>query len=109
VVLIVVCWAGAAGDFVHAEAIVDSMERLGMPKNFEVLCGYTKVVAGVGLLAGCFDHGARGFLTVATATCLVAYFVLATSFHLRVRDTASHTWPAAGLAALSLALVFVAS
>jgi hypothetical protein len=108
-VLIVTCWSGAAGDFAHHPAIVASMNRLGMPANFEMICGYTKVAAGVGLLAGLLLDSSGSWLTILTASCLALYFALASLFHLRVHDSASHTTPALFLMMLSLALAIVAS
>jgi len=106
--LILACVVGSIADFRHNESIVATMARFGLPHNFEVVAGVVKLAAGGGLAVGFADHSARGFLTTLVAACLVAYFAIASSFHVRAGDAPRDTAPAVALCAVSLALAFAA-
>ena len=110
-ILILVCAISAVMDFTHNAEVVASMQRLGLPARFEVIAGLVKLAAALGLVAGLFasSHHGRGFPTTLVAWCLVAYFVVATIFHVRAHDVAKETAPAIGLLLVSLALAVTAS
>ncbi len=110
-VLILVCAISAVMDFTHNAEVVASMERFGLPARFEMIAGLVKLAAALGLVAGLFasSHHGRGFPTTLVAWCLVAYFVVATIFHIRAHDAAKETAPAIGLLLVSLALAVTAS
>jgi hypothetical protein len=110
IVLIVVLAASSVADFTHQPQIVATMERLGMPKNFEVIAGVVKTAAALGLLVGLVHgpHRAQGGLTVLTAWCLAAYFVIAVVAHLRAKDPAKETGPAVVLLVASAVLALAA-
>ena len=110
IVLLVVLVASSVADFTHQPQIVATMERLGLPKNFEVVAGVVKVAAALGLLVGLVHgpHRAQGGLTVLTAWCLTAYFVIAVVAHLRAKDSAQETGPAVALVVVSAVLALAA-
>ena len=110
-VLILVCAVSAVMDFTHNADVVATMERFGLPARFEMIAGLVKSAATLGLVAGLFasSHHGRGFPTTLVAWCLVAYFVVATIFHVRAHDVAKETAPAIGLLLVSLALAVTAS
>ncbi len=110
IVLILVLAGSSIADFTHQARIVETMERLRLPKNFETIAGVVKVAAVIGLVVGLAvgPNRAQGGLTVLVAWCLVAYFALAAASHLRVKDPINEVVPAVGLAVVSLVLAVAA-
>jgi hypothetical protein len=90
VVLIVVCWVTAVADVRREPRIVVIMDRLGVPERLRTPLGLIKFVAGFGLMVGLWNE----LILAVTLVCLVVYFAVATSAHLRVRDSMTATAPA---------------
>lgn len=104
ILLALVCLATAYADFTMMPQIVESMTRLRVPVRVIPALGVAKTAGAIGLLIGFSNINMRLY----AAFCLTAYFLLATWFHLRVRDTKANTLPAAVLFAVALA-TFIAS
>ena len=104
ILLAAVCLASAVADFKLLPQIVESMQRLRMPTRIIPALGITKVAGALGLLVGLSNDA----LGTYAAVCLTVYFFLATILHLRVRDTAANTAPAAALMVVAL-LSFITS
>ena len=104
ILLALVCLASAVSDFKLLPQIVESMQRLRMPTRIIPALGVTKVAGALGLLVGLSNDA----LGTYAAACLTVYFFLATILHLRVRDTAANTAPAAALMVVAL-LSFITS
>ncbi|MEY4246996.1 MAG: hypothetical protein RIS69_543 [Actinomycetota bacterium] len=99
VVLALVCIASAYADLKMMPQIVESMTKLKMPTRIIPALGIAKIAGAAGLLIGFSNNNLR----IYAAFCLAMYFVLATWFHVRVRDTAPNTIPALVLCLVSVA------
>lgn len=97
--LAVVCIGSAGADFTRHPTVMQSLNRLGFKPGFERVCGAFKLAGGVGIVAGIW---ARTFGIFATE-CVAVYFLCAALAHLRVRDSAKDTAPAAVLLVLAIA------
>ncbi|MEY4230342.1 MAG: hypothetical protein RLZZ362_1191 [Actinomycetota bacterium] len=104
VVIALVCLATAAADFKVLPQIVETMERLRMPIRIIPALGAMKVAGALGLLMGFWIDALGSY----AAFCLSIYFLIATGLHVRVRDGAAHTAPAAVLFVLSV-VTFITS
>jgi uncharacterized membrane protein YphA (DoxX/SURF4 family) len=104
ILLASVCLASAVADFKLLPRIVESMQRLRMPTRIIPALGIAKIAGALGLVIG-FSNDALGSYA---AFCLSVYFLLATVLHLRARDAAANTAPAAVLMVVAL-LTFVTS
>lgn len=104
ILLIIACWATAAADFRRVPQVMETLQRLGVPMRMVPVLGVAKAAGGLGLLVGQWNDALLTF----TAICLTAYFAAATLMHLRAKDSAQHTGPAAFLMVVSL-VVAVAS
>ncbi|UNX54424.1 DoxX family protein [Georgenia sp. TF02-10] len=82
VVLAVVSAVDGALCIKPAAFIARCFEDVGWPRSRWWMMAPIKFAAAVGLIAGIWLPG-LGFLT---SLCLVAYFVVAISFHVRARD-----------------------
>jgi hypothetical protein len=109
ILIALILGASSVADFTHSEKIVASMKRFGLPNNFEIVVGLVKIAATAGLTLGLFiaPHG-HNVLTHLVAWCLLAYFVLATTFHVRAKDAPAEAAPAVVLAIVAVALALVA-
>ncbi len=99
VVLALVCIASAYADLKMMPQIVESMTKLKMPTRIIPALGIAKIAGAAGLLIGFSDNNLR----IYAAFCLAMYFLLATWFHVRVRDTVANTIPALVLCLVSVA------
>ena len=99
VVLALVCIASAYADLKMMPQIVESMTKLKMPTRIIPALGIAKIAGAAGLLIGFSDNNLR----IYAAFCLAMYFLLATWFHVRVRDTVANTIPALVLCLVSIA------
>ncbi len=99
VLLALVCVASAYTDLTMMPQIVESMTKLKMPIRIIPALGIAKIAGAAGLLIGFSNNNLR----IYAALCLAVYFVLATWFHVRVRDTAANTIPALVLCLVSIA------
>jgi uncharacterized membrane protein YphA (DoxX/SURF4 family) len=99
VVLALVCVASAAADFKLVPQVVETIERLRLPRRIIPALGIAKVAGALGLVLGFWTDVLGSY----AAICLFVYFLIATVLHLRVRDTMANTAPAAVLCLVSLA------
>jgi hypothetical protein len=99
VVLALVCIASAYADLKMMPQIVESMTKLKMPIRVIPALGIAKIAGAAGLTVGFSNNNLR----IYAAFCLAVYFLLATWFHVRVRDTAANTIPALVLCLVSVA------
>lgn len=99
VVLALICVASAVADLMMMPQIVESMKTLRVPIRIIPALGVAKLAGAAGLMIGFSNDNLR----IYAAFCLTVYFVLATWSHLRVRDTAANTVPAAAIFAIALA------
>ena len=99
VVLALVCIASAYADLKMMPQIVESMTKLKMPTRIIPALGIAKIAGAAGLLIGFSNNNLR----IYAAFCLAMYFLLATWFHVRVRDTVANTIPALVLCLVSVA------
>ena len=99
VLLALVCVASAYADLKMMPQIVESMTKLKMPTRIIPALGIAKIAGAAGLMVGFSNNNLR----IYAAFCLAVYFVLATWFHVRVRDTAANTIPALVLCLVSVA------
>jgi hypothetical protein len=104
VVVALVCLGSAVADFKVLPQILETMERLRMPIRIIPALGAMKVAGALGLLIGIWIDALGSY----AAFCLSLYFLAATGLHLRARDTAAQTAPAAALFVLSV-VTFVTS
>lgn len=74
--------ADAGFNAVAKQWVIDDLEHLRLPQEMRLVFPMVKASSAIGLLAG-LRFGQLGRLT---ACLLVAYFVLAVSAHLRIRD-----------------------
>jgi hypothetical protein len=72
----------------HHASVVEAAEPLGVPLTWMVRLGLLMAAGSLGLVAG-FAVPALG---TAAACGLVAYFLCAAGFHLRVRDRRLAAW-----------------
>jgi DoxX-like family len=86
---------------IHDPVAVDVIgDVVGVPLRFFPVLALLEVAGGVGLLVGI---GLKA-LGVAAGACLVAYFVVAITSHLRMRDlVAGHVGPAVMMLIISAA------
>lgn len=101
ILLIVACWATALADFRRVPQVMETLQRLGVPTRMVPVLGVAKAAGGLGLLIGRWNEA----LLVFAAICLTAYFGAATLMHLRAKDSAQHTGPAALLMVVSIVVV----
>lgn len=99
VLLALVCAASSYADFKMMPQIVESMTRLKIPIRVIPALGIAKIAGAAGLMVGFSNNDLR----IYAAFCLAVYFVLATWFHVRVRDTVANTIPALVLFLVSIA------
>ena len=104
VVLAVVCLGSAAADLRRVPSILETMDRLGVPRDKIVSLAAVKGIAAVGLIAGFLVRG----LHVATGSALFLYFAIATTAHVRVKDGVKNAAPAFVLCALSVMFTLAA-
>lgn len=104
VVIALVCLASAVADFKMLPRIVESMEHLRVPIRIIPALGVMKVAGALGLLIGFWIDALGSY----AAFCLSLYFLIATGLHVRARDSAAHTAPAAVLFVLSV-VTFITS
>jgi hypothetical protein len=100
VVLALVCIASAYADLKMMPQIVESMTKLKMPTRIIPALGIAKIAGAAGLFIG-FSNNNN--MRIYAAFCLAVYFLLATWFHVRVRDTVANTIPALVLCLVSIA------
>lgn len=101
ILLIAVCWATAVADFRRVPQVMEMLQRLGVPMRMVPVLGVAKAAGGLGLLIGQWND----VLLVFSAICLTAYFAAATLMHLRAKDSAQNTGPAAILVVVSIVVV----
>ena len=101
IVLIAVCLVTAVADFRRVESIMATMERLKVPANAVPLLGSIKVVAAIGMAVGLVVER----LGQVTGVALAAYFAIAVTTHVRVKDGVANTLPAFVLLVSSLLFV----
>ena len=99
VVLALVCAGSAYADLKMMPQIVEIMTKLKMPIRVIPALGIAKIAGAAGLMVGFSNNNLR----IYAAFCLAVYFVLATWFHVRVRDTVANTIPALVLWLVSIA------
>ncbi len=104
VIVALVCLVSAVADFKVLPQIVETMERLRMPTRIIPALGLMKVAGALGLLIGIWLDALGSY----AAFCLSIYFLVAVGLHLRARDTAAQTAPAAVLFVLSV-VTFITS
>ncbi|MFM7488879.1 MAG: DoxX family protein [Actinomycetota bacterium] len=104
IILAIVCVVTAVADFKTIPQVIQSMERLKLPLRIIPVLGVAKLAGAFGLVIGLSIDA----LLVYSAICLTVYFVLATWFHLRVKDGLVETAPAATLSLVSLATLLTA-
>lgn len=90
----------AARKLTHAEAVVATYARVGVPEDRLNALAVLLLVAAAGLVAGLFWAP----VGVAVAAGLVAYFAAAIGAHIRSADTANLVTPAV-YAALAVAVL----
>lgn len=89
IVLALVCCASAVMDFIKHPKVTRTMSELGIAENRLVILGILKVAGAAGLLLGL----SRDWLALVSGVCLSAYFLIATSTHVRVRHGMKNTLP----------------
>jgi uncharacterized membrane protein YphA (DoxX/SURF4 family) len=99
VLLSLVCVGSSVADMRKMPRVVEAMERLRVPLSLRPLLPALKLLGAAGLLIGL----AKAPLGVVTAACLAAYFAVATWYHVRAKDPAADTGPAAALCMLAVA------
>ncbi len=99
VVLALVCVTSAYADLKMMPQIVEIMTKLKMPIRVIPALGIAKIAGAAGLMVGFSNNNLR----IYAAFCLAVYFLLATWFHVRVRDTTANTIPALALCLVSIA------
>lgn len=93
VLLIMVCVASAIGDFRKPESLLATMARLKVPLDSLTTLGVIKILAAGGLAVGF----AVPRLGQVTGVALGAYFAVAVSTHVRVKDGVRNTAPSFAL------------
>jgi uncharacterized membrane protein YiaA len=85
--------------------IKEDLDRVGCPPRLQRLLPVIKLAAAAGLFIGLWVTG----LGLVTSICLVAYFICAVGFHVRIKDTLAKTAPAAALVLVcaAIALIYV--
>lgn len=104
VLIALVCGATAVADFRRAPKAVETVTRLRIPAEKLALLGAIKSLAVVGIAVGF----AVDRVHVIVGVCLVAYFAIAVTAHVRVRDGVSNAVPAFVMLALSTAFALAA-
>lgn len=104
VILAIICAIASIADFKTIPQVIQTMERLRLPLRIIPVLGVAKLAGALGLLIGLSIDA----LLVYSAICLTVYFVLATWFHLRVKDDLVETAPAATLSLVSLVTLLTA-
>ena len=104
VIVALVCLVSAAADFKVLPQVVETMERLRVPTRLIPALGVAKVAGALGLLMGIWIDALGSY----AAFCLSLYFLIAIGLHVRVRDAAALTAPAAVLFVLSV-VTFITS
>ncbi|MDO3635446.1 DoxX family protein [Mycolicibacterium arseniciresistens] len=99
-ILAAILAASAGMKLTHRPAVVESYRRAGVPERWLNGLAVLLLIAACALIAGLWWQPA----SLAAGGFLTAYFVVATAFHLRARDTGRIGVPLV-LAALSLAVV----
>ena len=104
IILAIICAVSSIADFKTIPQVLQTMERLKLPLQLIPVLGVAKLAGALGLVIGLSIDA----LLVYSAICLTVYFVLATWFHLRVKDDLVETAPAATLSLVSLATLLTA-
>jgi len=104
VLIALVCGATAVADFRRAPMAVETVTRLGIPAEKLRLLGTIKSLAVAGIIAGF----AVDRVHVAVGVCLVVYFAIAVTTHVRVRDGLRNAAPAFVMLVLSTAFALAA-
>lgn len=104
VFLALVCAATAVADFRRAPTAVDTVTRLGIPAGKLALLGAIKALAAAGIVVGF----AVDRVHVVVGVCLVVYFAIAVTTHVRVRDGARNTAPAFVMLVVAVAFTLAA-
>ena len=102
--LILVCAVTALADLRRAPQVVESMTRLGVPLDKMPTLAAVKLLAVTGLGVGFFVDRVH----VLVGVCLVLYFAVAVTAHVRVRDGIRHTAPAFVVLTVSVAFALSA-
>ena len=102
--LALVCVATALGDLRRDPRIVESMNRLGVPVEKMSVLGALKLLAALGIVVGFFIDRVH----VLVGVCLVLYFAIAVTAHVRVRDGVKHTAPAFVILVVAVAFALAA-
>lgn len=97
----------AVSNFRHVDWIVESMDKLGVPRSWLIPLGILKSLGALGLLAGFV----MPWIGVAAAVGLTVFFINAIAFTLRARWYANLPYPVVWLvlAVASLGLRIVTS
>lgn len=98
-VLALVCAATALADFRRAPMAVETVTRLGIPVEKLALLGGIKALAAVGIVVG----WALDRVHVLVGVCLVLYFAIAVTTHVRVRDGVRNGAPAFAMLVVAVA------
>lgn len=104
VAIALVCGATALADFRRAPMAVETVTRLRIPAEKLALLGAIKALAAVGILVGFVVDRVH----VVVGVCLVLYFAIAVTTHVRVRDGVRNAAPAFVMLVLSTAFALVA-
>jgi hypothetical protein len=88
----------AAFNAVPTQWLRDDLEHLGVPWDLRFVFPVVKSASAVGLLAGLRWPRLGRF----TSACLIAYFIVAMTFHARAKDKPARYAPAAGMLAWSV-------
>lgn len=102
--LALVCAVTALADLRRAPQVVESMTRLGVPLDKMPVLAAVKLLAVAGLVVGFFVDRVH----VLVGVCLVLYFAIAVTSHVRVRDGIKHTAPAFVVLVVAVAFALAA-
>ena len=97
--LALVCAATAVADFRRAPQALETVARLGIPAEKVPILGAIKSLATAGIAVGFFVDRVH----VLVGVCLVLYFAIAVTVHVRVRDGVKNTAPAWVMLAVAVA------
>ena len=97
IVLALICVASAVMDFIKHPKVVQTMSELGIATNRLVVLGIIKAAGAGGLVVGL----STDWMAIVSGVCLVAYFLIATATHVRVKHGLANTAPALVLTAIA--------
>ena len=105
IVFSVMLLGGAVADWMKVPKLVETVERLNVPKQLIPLLPICKTLGATGLLIGLKSKP----LGIVAGLALIAYFICAVGFHVKAKDPMSETAPAALFGVLALAAVILRS